>query len=161
MSSGSGTGTFFFRPRDGVLESYKEKPTQHPSQRGNRQSSQKPAPERASLWCLPLDGSPCVDSRMQCISQARVQTWANINVSPAWKSRMPGGVVSMSLNLCSVSISPASLHVEGQGFRVGPIPNWRFTNVERREAAYKLRFRASPPDTPPVILPCSGSLLYR
>ena len=34
--------------RDGVLESYKEKPTQHPSPRGNRQSSQRPAPERAS-----------------------------------------------------------------------------------------------------------------
>ena len=48
--------------------------------------------------------------------------WANINVSPVGKSRMPGGVVSMPLNLCSVRISPPSLHVEGQGFKVGPNP---------------------------------------
>ena len=68
---------------------------------------------------LPVSGSPCVDSRMQCISQARVQTWANINVSPVGKSSMPDGDAIMPLNLYSECISPGSSHVEGQGIRFG------------------------------------------
>ena len=61
----------------------------------------------------------------------------------------------MPLNLCSVSISPSSPHVEG--VQSWDNPDLQFTSIEGREAAYK-RFRASPPDTPPVILPRSSSL---
>ena len=84
-----------------------------------RRSFFRASPPDPQPFILPVSGSPGVDSTMRCISQAGVQTWANINVSPVGKSSMPDGDVSIPLNLYSECISRGSSHVEGQGFRFG------------------------------------------
>ena len=119
-----------------------------------RRSFFRASPPDPPPLILPLSGSPGVDSTIRCISQARVQTWANIMQYALWCGQHASEFVFRA--------HPSSeLTCGGPRVQSWAKPDLRFTSVEGREAACKLRFRASPPDTLPVILPCSGSLLYR